>query len=538
MAMDAPFNDEIEPCWDGEADGFPGDSEGDEHEDLDGAHHSGVDLTVKAFAEVTKRFEATPHAFFDDAAGYYKTALTDEGEIAQRVHTLLQKYLTVTDPKDRSVFRPQLISAYWEFVRSVAKKIAGRIPMPKKLLLRFGIIHPNFIKGETREFFAKLVSENNLGEPLYYMDEWLRAVGTGTIIASTTDESRVARGNTKMRLNQQLETASGKLEGVKALLQAKSHQRLDAERSLQHDVSLALESFPMNGFEGISDVYTETQRRAFADIQNTIKELFKFDRELNVMVRDYYQAEADVRTLRDKMEQGGDEDFLDLHAVNTEFEAIRQAIKMTVGRQGNHYPILTKEHFQCGPADVGFRENVLEIMARIEGIDPEAFCRVYKNRTNRIPPFTVLVPSYGHAGICWEPFDKRNRATSRGRIFIPMYPKNLYVAILSAVADLRWQVAKEKASYYWMEEGLTGQYYQWYLSQKLKGDVKGYFIHDYIIWMTKEAEGIQKLEKPIRAIFWRHMPFAQEIKDKLRTRSYTYQELYQRDLNRAMSDGY
>jgi hypothetical protein len=34
------------------------------------------------------------------------------------------------------------------------------------------------------------------------------------------------------------------------------------------------------------------------------------------------------------------------------------------------------------------------------------------------------------------------------------------------------------------------------------------------------------------------MPFSQAIKEKLRDRSYTYQDLYQRDLNRAMSDGY
>jgi hypothetical protein len=119
-----------------------------------------------------------------------------------------------------------------------------------------------------------------------------------------------------------------------------------------------------------------------------------------------------------------------------------------------------------------------------------------------------------------------------------MYPQHLYIAVLTAVGDLRWQVAKDKASFYWMEEGLTGNYYQWFLSQKLKGDVKDYFIQDYILWMTKEAEGIQKLDKDIRGAFWRHMPFTQAVKERLKTRSYVYQELYQRDLNRAMSDGY
>ena len=162
----------------------------------------------------------------------------------------------------------------------------------------------------------------------------------------------------------------------------------------------------------------------------------------------------------------------------------------------------------------------------------------HKNVSNRIVPFVILIPTYGDRGFCWEPFDRYNRITSRGRIAVPMYPKDLRIALLTAVADLRWQVAKEKASYYWMEEGLTGQYYQWLVTQKLKGDVKDYFIEDYVLWMTKESEGVQRLDKEVRGIFWRHMPFSQEIKEKLKIRSLVYQELYQRDLNRAMSDGY
>jgi hypothetical protein len=229
---------------------------------------------------------------------------------------------------------------------------------------------------------------------------------------------------------------------------------------------------------------------------------------------------------------------VDIRAVDTEFDTIRQMSKLTIGRQGNHFPIMSKEYFHCTPNDVAFRENVISQLAWVESIDPEAFCRYYKNRSNRIVPYVVLIPSYGDLGICWEPFDRFNRATSRGRIALPMYPKNLSIAILAAVADLRWQNAKEKASYYWMEEGLTGNYYQWFTARKLKGDVKEYFIQDYIVWMTKESEAIQKLDKEVRGIFWRYVPFSKEIKEKLKDRSYTYQDLYQRDINRSLSDGY
>jgi hypothetical protein len=89
-----------------------------------------------------------------------------------------------------------------------------------------------------------------------------------------------------------------------------------------------------------------------------------------------------------------------------------------------------------------------------------------------------------------------------------------------------------------MEEGITGAYYQWTQKMKMKGDIKEYFIQDYVIWITKESEGTQKLDKEVRAMFWRHIPFSQPVKEKLKTRNFTYQELYQRDLNRAMSDGY
>jgi hypothetical protein len=503
----------------------------------DSGDDQGVDLSSGGFPEVTKRFEAAPHSFFSDP-GYYKTALGGEGDIAQRVHTILQKYLTTKDPKDRSVFRQQFITPFWDFLLNVAKKTPGKLPPPKRFLLRFALLHPTFINAETRDFFSKLVVENEMNQPVYYIDEWLKAVGTGVVRPSTTDEVKVARNNTNLRMQQLLEKATGKLDGAKALLRAKDQERTNLESILQSKISIIMEHFPLTGMEDINACYSEAQKRTFSEIHEIIKGLIKTDHDLDMFVRDYYQAEADVNTLRDKVEEEGGAMTVDIAAIDTEFDTIRQMAKLTIGRQGNHFPVLTGEYFHCGPNDVGFRENVLTMLSRIESIDPEAFCRAYKNRLNRIVPYVILIPTYGDLGICWEPFDRFNRATSRGRIVIPMYPKNLYLAVLSAVADLRWQVAKEKASYYWMEEGITGNYYQWFAAQKLKGDVKEYFIQDYITWMTKEAEGIQKLDKEVRGTFWRYLPFSKDVKEKLRNRSYVYQELYQRDVNRSMSDGY
>jgi len=509
----------------------------DDFADVSATSGDEVDLAASEFPQVTKRLEEKGHNFFNDP-NYYKTALTNEGEIAQRVHTILQKYLTAKDPKDRSVFRQQFISPYWEFLFNVARKATGRLPPPKKYLLRFGLLHPTFLAADTREFFSKIIDDNKLDQPILYLDEWIGSIGTGKMRPSSTDEVRVARGNNQSKIQALLEKAQGKFDGTRVLLKTKEKERDDIERMLRDRINTVFQRTPLQELTDVSDCMSEAQKSAVTEIQNLLKQMLKNDHDLELSIKDFTSARTDVEHLTDKLESEGGSVTIDTGAIDSELDTIRQMAKMTIGRQGNHFPVLTAEYYHSVPNEVATRENIIAMLARIESIDAEAFCRIYKNRLNRIVPYVLLIPTYGDMGFCWEPFDRYNRATSRGRIIIPMYPKNLYLAVLTAVADLRWQVAKEKASFYWMEEGLTGHYYQWFQSQKLKGDIKEYFIRDYIMWMTKEAEGIQKLEKDVRGTFWRYMPFTRAVKEKLKNRNLIYQELYQRDQNRLMSDGY
>jgi len=497
---------------------------------------SEVDLSLSGFPQVTKRYEEKGHNYFDDPA-YYKNALSNEGDIAQRVHGILQKYLTAKDPKDRSVFRQQFMSPYWEFLLNVARKATSKLAPCKKFLLRFGLLHPTFLTAESRELFSKIIIENTLEQPVYYLDEWLNAIGTSKFNPSTTDEVRISK-NPQSKLSSLLEKAQGKFDGARAMLKQKDRERHEIERILRDRFNAIFDRASLPEMPDIGDCMSEGQKAAINEIQSLLKEMMKNDHDLQISIRDYVSAEADVQTITDKLENEGGPVTVDIGALDHEFDTVRQMAKMTCGRQGNHFPVLSGEYFHSGPNEIGTRENVLTLLAKIESIDAEAFCRVYRNRLNRISPFVLLIPTYGETGFCWEPFDRHNRATSRGRIVIPMYPRNLFYAILTAVADLRWQVAKEKASFYWMEEGITGHYYQWFQAQKMKGDIKEFFIQDYILWVTKESEGIQKLDKEVRGTFWRYMPFTREVKEKLRNRSFVYQELYQRDVNRAMSDGY
>jgi hypothetical protein len=504
-------------------------------DDANGALHE-VDINAERYPEITKSLEEVPHSAFENPE-YYKTALAGEGDISHRVHGILQKSLKCTDVKDKGVFRQQLIPAYWDFLLNVARKATGKMPDPKKYLLRFSMIHPNFLKPEVLDIFSRVIEENNLNQPVYYLDEWFKAVGTSQVKMSTTDEVQIAKNNQTMKVKQLFEKARGKLDGSKALLKSKDAEKLALEKLVIDRFSHVTEHTPLSEVQGVNCCYTDNQKRTINDVLDILKSLLKADREQDTLLRDFLQASEDVRTLQAKVEEGGPEE-IDLKAVDTEFASVRQMVKMTIGRQGNHFPLLTSDYFHSRAENVGTRENIISLLARIESIDPEAYCRIYKNRVNRISPFVIIVPTYGDYGFCWEPFDRHNRATSRGRIIVPMYPRSLYLAILTAVGDLRWQVAKEKASFYWMEEGITGHYYQWFQKNKMKGDLKDSFIRSYIDWITKESEGTQKLDKDLRGTFWRYLPFAQPIKEKLKTRNFVYQELYQRDVNRSMSDGY
>ncbi len=513
---------------------------GDDHSEH-GAYE--VDLSVREFKPITEFFSSTPSDVFDDPA-YYKTALTGENPAAQGLHALLTKYLTCQDPKDRTVYRQQMVNKYWEFIRSMAPKMGDlNLPKSKRMLMRFGVVLPSLFTDQQKELFSSVFFENTMGEPVYYLDEWFQEIASGRINISATDEARPARrsGNPAeetAHLMQLKSKNSGKLQNSENLLTSKESQRAMVEAELTSRVEQICQHDVLIGLGNHKAPYTDTQKRLFSEITERLRLLSKIDKELRGYLAEFQDAKDISDSLDVKISSGPTNIEVNTSEINTEVDTIRQMAKMTVGRQGNHFPIFTREYYHCTPRGTGFRENVIDAMAWIESVDPGVFCRVHKNVSNRIVPFVILIPTYGDTGFCWEPFDRYNRITSRGRIAIPMYPKDLKIALLTAVADLRWQVAKEKASYYWMEEGLTGQYYQWIVAQKFKGDVKDFFIDDYVLWMTKESEGVQKLDKEVRGIFWRHMPFAQDVKEKLKTRSLVYQELFQRDLNRAMSDGY
>jgi len=493
-----------------------------------------VDLSKQSFNPVTKLSEDRTNPLFSSKE-FYKAVLSGEGVPSKRVHALLSQFLNTTDPKDKSMYRAKLISATWNLAASIVSKFSS-LTQPKKFFLRYGFLLPTLVSREQREMIGKIIVDDVSGEPFYYFDEWLGKVANGQISTSAVDEVKQVRNNQGAKIQAQIDKARGTSEFHLGEIKNKIREMENAEEELKDKVKVLSSHQILD--DGLKSAYDAGQKGAISDIMNICRLLSNKDKELTGSFRTYENAKNHLKELEEKAEQEGVSSSLNAKTLESEFNTVRQMIKMVIGRQGNHIPFLMKQYFRSNIRDIATRENVIMEFAGVEAIDEGLFKRTFKRQTNRIVPYVILVPGYGERGICWEPFERFNRATSRGRIAVPIFPKDLRIAVISAAADLRWMVAKEKAQHYWMEEGLTGRYYQWFTEKKMRGDVKEFFIQDYILWITKESEGTQKLEKDVRGIFWRNIPFRQELRDRLRKRGFVYNELYKKDINRSLSDGY
>ena len=469
---------------------------------------------------------------------FYKKVLSGESDEGTRLHELLGKYMKAEDPEEKSKYRAQLISAFWELGARIAYRTGRELILPKRLLIRFGILSPGFLTPELQDMVSRIIDENSTGEPVYYVDEWLERISRGLVRPSTTDEVKQKNRDVGQKVLDAVEKKKGQRDSEITLLKAKISQLEERETLLKGQVDQLTRHDRNEDYGGLKAPFNGGQKAALAQIQELLRQVSGLDAQIASSYVSLASIDKDLESLGRKSEGISAGSVVDQKSVIGEWMSLRQMAKMCCGRQGNHFPIFLSQFVRPAIKEIGTRENVIREMAQVEALDPGLFHRMYKTQTSRIVPNVILIASYGDSGVCWEPFEKFNRATSRGRVAIPMYPKSLPVAVITAMADLRWQVAKEKAQYYWMEEGITGKYYQWFTERKLRGDVREYFIRDYALWINKESQGMQKLDKDVRGIFWRMMPFPQAVKDSLRNRSFVYNELYKKDQNIAKSDGY
>jgi hypothetical protein len=496
---------------------------------------SGVKLDntiLGVFAPISQFFLKNPPAVLREAS-FYKLAISEEGE-TNNLHKVLSAYLTSKEMRDREAYRQQCASVFRVFMQGLVPKTASKtLTSQKQMLMRFATISPAMLTPEQIALFDSAIPSNLTGEPVYYLDEWISDVAKGKLELSQEDglsrqTESAADASTRMMMLKTRHT--GQMAALAEEITEKSGVRDRLERELQKTVQSLCVHTAIPGVEPYGIPLSEEQKKTIPVINHILRDLLQVDSEIALCVDRYHNTSAAAQKVETKISFAvGVDPSVSLNSAVKEMDTVLEMFDILIGRNGNSFPFLTKEFFHCDPASIGFRENVIDILSKIEAIDPNVFCRVHKDIRRRIVPEVLLLPCYGDRGICWYPFSKTNIVVSRGRIVIPMYPKNLQLAILTALGHLRWQAAKAKASYYWMSEGLTGEFYEWCTKQKFKGDPEEAFVQWYILWISKESAGNQSMDRDMRDIFWRYVPFVQPVKERLATRSAVYQDLYRRD---------
>jgi hypothetical protein len=496
----------------------------------------------EAFTEV-KEMYGKPHDWFDQP-NFYKAVLEGEGDIANTIHKNLTGFIKAKDAADRTAFKNRLIPLFWEMHKQIMGKITDpSLPLEKKLFLRYGVLLPQLLSAEHRKAISSIFLENRIDEAVWYCDEWVSMVASGEVNPLATDEAPIRKTDGAAAVIAKIKTQIEKLQGRQDAMLV-SLQNMNLERGMLHQkfsdaASTILRQTESTRISGMMLPFDEEQKRSMSEIPALLKSLNTVGRSIQTDYESYLENADQIAQLKRELERansGGN--VIDTSMINQEAGQIHSLARMSVGRQGNHFPILAGQFFSNDLRFVATRENVVKIMTEIEAIDVNVFKREFRRQINRVPPHVILIPCYGNMGVCWEPYERHNKATSRGRIAVPLFPSDVRVAVITAIGMLRWETAKEMAAHYWMDEGLTGQYYQWFSEQKLKGDLRAHFVSNYVLWITGESEGMQKLEREVRGIFWRNMPFSQERREVLRKRGFVYEDLYKKDLNRASSAGY
>jgi len=167
-----------------------------------------------------------------------------------------------------------------------------------------------------------------------------------------------------------------------------------------------------------------------------------------------------------------------------------------------------------------FRELTWKIPGKSELIQKEIY------------PYFILLPNTGLRVQLWQEMVYSNRS-SRARIFLPViFNGDLEKSLIHACGHFRWNLNKAIVSN-WMdpvEGGLTGAYYDYEQSYKkipdlteeakdrIKKQIKSIkidrnrFATDYYEWIVIESQGNPKLNKILRKIFYRYVPFSKEIR--------------------------
>ncbi len=506
---------------------------------------------IKVFERYYADISITPqkphekYEFLTQPSIFYKHLMDLGGESSHKLHSHIQTFLSDADAKTQQVARQRIITSYWNFYEAVIENIQDEISDVLLFMMRYGIVISSLVSKEVLSVILNIDIKNRNDTTFYYVDEWLQAVSSGELTPSVLNEQEAYnKGSSLTSIKQKIENIQKQQEQKISLckdVNAEIRQIFNQVKSIIAKV----ESTRTNSTEfNFAIPYSSTELQDFKKVHEILRTIVSKNSQLEVQYNSVIYNKKTLDSLSEEIaslqarSSSLSTEKLQIHksAMVEELSVIRQMCKLCVGARGNHFPLLYKNYFNSPFKDMGYKEQVVQVFKEVEFIDFTLFQRTIKGNVMRNAPIVLLVPCYGQVGFCWEPFEKRQRNTSSAKLVVPMYPRDLYSAVLYAVGDYRWQIAKELAGQFWMKEGLTGWYFQWFDSTVKRGDIKKKFIEDYILWMKWEQNGVQKLSKEVREIFWRFIPFTRKVKNKLIKMVPVYNELSKKEYNRYISD--
>ena len=175
------------------------------------------------------------------------------------------------------------------------------------------------------------IFENNTGEPVYYLDEWLAEIAKNHIAPSATDEKRVrissdSETGEKQKLLQLKAKNDGRIQAAEGFASSKIAERQSLECELKNRIDSICEHDKVVGLDAhITKAYTDVQKSLFPDIFERLRGLQKIDKDLSKFIADLEEAKEIGISLEQKLGDAGEGDMdIDSSLIEDEFSTIRQ----------------------------------------------------------------------------------------------------------------------------------------------------------------------------------------------------------------------
>ena len=291
--------------------------------------------------------------------------------------------------------------------------------------------------------------------------------------------------------------------------------------------------------------------------------------ELGLTFKKQLLEERKSKTYKEMQELENDPNKLRHYKIQHETtQMITSCARVCSESIGTAFPILIDELLTMDiTKTLLYKQQIEEIINSIHDIDFKLFNREVILKTKfrielidkEVTPDIIILPTVGAKVMMWQDLETTNKRT-KARFAIPqIFTGDLMKSFTLALARFRWEICRTEKGPQWadpIEGGLTGYYFDYInfykknpnlsmeAKEKITEHVRSFrsnrerFASDYLTWIRYESKGIAKLNKVLRDIFYRTMPFSKPIREKLK-RLPLYENLenkYTNLTNRKLKD--